>query len=166
MNKRFIIFIFILLNVISSCVTVRYENDLKKVLNTYNIDKPLQVSIFMPDTIDLLQKDILIYLEAENMTAKEMNINNLSNWYYAHPQLLMNDSLVDCDIRVNSHPEKDYYILGNHEKRRFIYDFSFDKIYSLKKIQPGEYRLQFIISPFFDYPHIGFVSSCKTIILI
>ena len=149
----------------SSCATRRFQLEKSRMQKTYGLEIPFQVNIIMPDTIDLSQKDIPIYLEVENLSDKAMNISNLSNWYYAYPQLWFNDSLIDCSVKVNAHAEKTFFVLEGREKRVFKFDDTFDFAYSLKRLQPGEYKLDFAICPLYDNPHIGTASKPHTIYL-
>lgn len=153
------------ISAMSSCATRRFQLEKSRMQKAYGLEIPFLVNIIMPDTIDLSQKEISIYLEVENLSDKTMNINDLSNWYYAYPQLWLNDSLIDCSVRVNAHAKKTYFVLEGLEKRVFKFDDTFDFVYSLKRLQPGEYKLDFAISPLYDYPHIGTASKPHIIYL-
>lgn len=153
------------ISAMSSCATRKFQLEKSRMQKTYGIEIPFQANIIMPDTIDLSQKDIPIYLEVENLSDKAINISNLSNCYYAYPQLWLNDSLIDCSIRVNAHAEKTYFVLEGREKRGFKFDYTFDFAYSLKRLHSGEYKLDFAICPLYDYPHIGTASKPHIIYL-
>lgn len=148
--------------VLYSCTTMKYHNELSRMHKDYGLDFPVQVGIIMADTIDSSQENIPVYLEVENLTNKIVNICNLSYWHNSLPQLQINDSIIDRSIRVRPGTDKEYLTLNKSEKRVFKFTFSFDQIYNLDRLSPGEYRLFFVVRPLYDYPYIGYVSLSHT----
>lgn len=162
--SKFLLSLLILFTcMLSSCTTRRYQMEMSRMRKTYGLDKPVQVYIIMPDSIDSSQKDIPIHVKVENLTNREITVNNLSNWYNAVPRLCMNDSVIAHSIRVNSHKDKEHYILEKQGEMVFMFDFSFDQIYNLKRLQPGEYEMYHNVRPLYDYPNIGIKSQIQTI---
>jgi hypothetical protein len=109
-----------------------------------NNEHSIKVSIELPDTIYVGQRDIPIILKIENTTSEVLSIRNPARWENAYPHIKQGDKVIST-IKVSFDLDvcKDIIQIQGNETLRIQFESTLDKIFSLEFYPSGKYEIYF-----------------------
>jgi len=137
------------------CVLTLFFNHMMEKNENRNNEHPIKVSIELPDTIYVNQRDIPIILKVENTTSEELSIRNPARWGNAYPIIRKGvKNMVGIKVQARA-AFKDIIQIKANETLKIKFSHSLDAILGVDERQDGlgflpsgEYDIYFVLNPY------------------
>ena len=113
-----------------------------------NNEQPIKVSVELPDTICVGQRDILITLIVENITSDILSIRSTAHWGNAFPRIKQGEKeIATIKVKINPVVFKNIIQIKGNETIRIKFDYTLDKLFNLEYYPSGKYDIYIVLFP-------------------